>query len=60
MNRITLNVICGPFSVPTVLDYLRKIIPPWAVGVTEATLPEPPYTLGRYSPWGRLAEFRGP
>ena len=41
------------------LDYLREIIPPWAkLGSRMATLPEPPFSTGRYSPWGRLAEFR--
>jgi cytochrome P450 len=61
MNRITLNVILRTVfgADGAELDYLRKIIPPWAkLGSRMATLPEPPYTLGRYSPWGRLAEFR--
>jgi cytochrome P450 len=61
MNRITLNVILRTVfgADGAELDYLRKIMPPWAkLGSRMATLPEPPYTLGRYSPWGRLAEFR--
>jgi cytochrome P450 family 138 len=61
MNRITLNVILRTvFGADGVeLDYLRQIIPPWAkLGSRMATLPEPPVTLGRYSPWGRLATFR--
>ena len=50
-----------PCSAPTAreLDYLREIIPPWVkLGSRLATLPEPPFNTGRYSPWGRLAEFR--
>jgi cytochrome P450 family 138 len=61
MNRITLNVILRTVfgADGTELDYLRKIIPPWAkLGSRMATLPEPPYSFGRYSPWGRLLEFR--
>ncbi|MCT7661511.1 cytochrome P450 [Mycobacterium deserti] len=61
MNRITLNVILRTvFGADGIeLDYLRKIIPPWAeLGSRMATLPEPPFSLGRRSPWGRLAEFR--
>ena len=61
MNRITLNVILRTvFGADGVeLDYLRAIIPPWAkLGSRLAALPEPPFSLGRHSPWGRLAEFR--
>lgn len=61
MNRITLNVILRTvFGADGVeLDFLRQIIPPWAkLGSRMATLPEPPFSTGRYSPWGRLAEFR--
>ena len=61
MNRITLNVILRTvFGADGIeLDYLREIIPPWAkLGSRMATLPEPPVTMGRYTPWGRLAEFR--
>ena len=61
MNRITLNVILRTVfgADGAELDYLRKIIPPWAkLGSRMATLPEPPFSTGRYGPWGRLAEFR--
>jgi len=61
MNRITLNVILRTVfgADGAELDYLRKIIPPWAkLGSRMATLPEPPFSTGRHSPWGRLAEFR--
>jgi cytochrome P450 family 138 len=61
MNRITLNVILRTvFGADGIeLDYLRQIIPPWAkLGSRMATLPEPPVTFGRWTPWGRLAEFR--
>ncbi|GAC1639340.1 MAG: cytochrome P450 [Mycobacterium sp.] len=61
MNRITLNVILRTVfgADGAELDYLREIIPPWAkLGSRMATLPEPPFSTGRRSPWGRLAEFR--
>ena len=61
MNRITLNVILRTVfgADGAELDYLREIIPPWAkLASRMATLPEPPFRTGRYSPWGRLAEFR--
>ncbi len=61
MNRITLNVILRTvFGADGVeLDELREIIPPWVkLGSRMATLPEPPFTTGRHSPWGRLDEFR--
>jgi cytochrome P450 family 138 len=61
MNRITLNVILRTvFGADGVeLDYLRQIIPPWAkLASRMATLPEPSFNTGRYSPWSRLAEFR--
>lgn len=61
MNRITLNVILRTVfgADGSELDYLRKIIPPWAkLGSRMATLPEPSFNTGRYSPWGRLEEFR--
>ena len=47
MNRITLNVILRTvFGADGVeLDYLRRIIPPWAkLGSRLATLPEPPFS----------------
>jgi cytochrome P450 family 138 len=61
MNRITLNVILRTVfgADGAELDFLREIIPPWAkLGSRMATLPEPPFSTGKYSPWGRLAEFR--
>jgi cytochrome P450 len=61
MNRITLNVILRTVfgADGAELDYLREIIPPWAeLASRMATLPEPSFSTGRYSPWGRLAEFR--
>jgi len=61
MNRITLNVILRTVfgADGAELDYLREIIPPWAkLASRMATLPEPPFSTGRRSPWGRLAEFR--
>jgi cytochrome P450 len=61
MNRITLNVILRTVfgADGAELDYLREIIPPWAkLGSRMATLPEPPFSTGRHSPWGKLAEFR--
>lgn len=61
MNRITLNVILRTVfgADGAELDYLREIIPPWAeLGSRMATLPEPPFKTTRYSPWGRLTEFR--
>ncbi|WP_375487169.1 cytochrome P450 [uncultured Mycobacterium sp.] len=59
--RITLNVIlravfgaCG-----AELDELRRIIPPWVtLGSRLAAFPKPSRTYGRYSPWGRLAQWR--
>ena len=61
MNRITLNVILRTVfgADGAELDFLREIIPPWAeLGSRMATLPEPPFSTGRRSPWGKLAEFR--
>jgi cytochrome P450 family 138 len=61
MNRITLNVILRTVfgADGAELNYLREIIPPWAkLGSRMATLPEPPFSTGRHSPWGKLAEFR--
>ncbi|HEY6649436.1 MAG TPA: cytochrome P450, partial [Mycobacterium sp.] len=61
MNRITLNVILRTVfgAEGAELDFLREIIPPWAkLGSRMATLPEPPFSTGRRSPWGRLEEFR--
>lgn len=61
MNRITLNVILRTVfgADGAELDYLREIFPRWGKLASRwATLPQPPFRTGRYSPWGRLAEFR--
>jgi cytochrome P450 len=61
MNRITLNVILRTVfgADGAELDELREILPPWVeLGSRMATLPEPPFSTGRRSPWGRLEEFR--
>ena len=55
MNRITLNVILRTVfgADGAELDYLRKIIPPWAkLGSRMATLPEPPFSTGPLQPVG--------
>jgi cytochrome P450 len=59
--RITLNAILRAVfgAEGTELDELRRILPPWVtLGSRLATLPKPSRTYGRYSPWGRLAEWR--
>jgi cytochrome P450 len=59
--RITLNAILRAVfgAEGAELDELRRIIPPWVtLGSRLATLPKPRRTYGRYSPWGRLAEYR--
>ena len=59
--RITLNAILrAVFGADgEQLDELRRIIPPWVtLGSRVAVLPTPTRTYGRYSPWGRLAEYR--
>jgi cytochrome P450 len=61
MMRITLNVILRAVfgAEGGDLDELREIIPPWVtLGSRVALLPRPARTYGRYSPWGRLAEWR--
>lgn len=61
MKRITLNVILRAVFGAQGDDFedLRRIIPPWAkLGSLLATLPMPSKTYGRYTPWGRLAEWR--
>lgn len=61
MMRITLNAILRAVfgAEGAELDELRRIIPPWVtLGSRLATLPKPARTYGRYSPWGRLAEWR--
>ena len=59
--RITLNVILrAVFGADGAqLDELRRIIPPWVtLGSRLAVLPMPSRTYGRFSPWGRLAQYR--
>ncbi|BBY45055.1 cytochrome P450 [Mycolicibacterium celeriflavum] len=61
MMRITLNAILrAVFGADGEhLDELRRIIPPWVtLGSRVSTLPTPSRTYGRFSPWGRLAEYR--
>jgi cytochrome P450 family 138 len=61
MMRITLNVILRAVfgAEGAELDQLRQILPPWVtLGSRLATLPKPSRTYGRYSPWGRLAQWR--
>lgn len=61
MKRITLNVILRAVFGAEGDDFeeLRRVIPPWAkLGSLLATLPMPTRTYGRYTPWGRLAEWR--
>lgn len=61
MMRITLNAILRAVfgAEGAELDKLRRIFPPWiTLGSRLATLPQPSRTYGRYSPWGRLAEWR--
>ena len=61
MMRITLNAILRAVfgAEGAQLDDLRRIFPPWAtLGSRLAVLPTPSRTYGRYSPWGRLVEYR--
>ncbi|KUI21426.1 cytochrome P450 [Mycobacterium sp. GA-1285] len=61
MMRITLNAILrAVFGADgEQLDDLRRIIPPWVtLGSRLAALPAPSRTYGRFTPWGRLAEYR--
>lgn len=61
MMRITLNAILrAVFGADGAeLDELRRLIPPWVtLGSRLASLPQLKRTYGRYSPWGRLAEWR--
>jgi len=61
MMRITLNAILRTVfgAEGAELDELRRLIPPWVtLGSRVAPLPIPARTYGRYSPWGRLAEWR--
>jgi cytochrome P450 len=59
--RITLNAILRAVfgAEGAELDQLRRILPPWVtLGSRLAALPKPTRTYGRYSPWGRLVEWR--
>ncbi len=59
--RITLNAILRAVfgAEGAELDELRRILPPWVtLGSRLAPLPKPSRSYGRYSPWGRLAEWR--
>jgi cytochrome P450 len=59
--RITLNAILRAVfgAAGAEFDELRTILPPWVtLGSRMAMLPNPSRTYGRYSPWGRLAEYR--
>lgn len=61
MMRITLNAILrAVFGADgQKLDDLRRIIPPWVtLGSRLAVVPSPARTYGRWTPWGRLAEYR--
>ncbi|ODR02270.1 cytochrome P450 [Mycobacterium intermedium] len=61
MKRITLNVILRAVFGAEGDDFeeLRRVILPWAkLGSRLSTLPMPAKTYGRYTPWGRLAEWR--
>jgi cytochrome P450 family 138 len=61
MMRITLNAILRAVfgAGGAQFDELRRIIPPWVtLGSQLAVVPTPSRTYGRYSPWGRLAEYR--
>lgn len=59
--RITLNAILRAVfgAGGEQLDELRRIIPPWVtLGSRLAVVPNPTRDYGRFSPWGRLAEYR--
>nr|WP_051469094.1 cytochrome P450 [Mycolicibacterium tusciae] len=61
MMRITLNAILrAVFGADGAqLDELRRIIPPWVtLGSRLAVVPTPTRDYGRFSPWGRLADYR--
>lgn len=61
MKRITLNVILRAVfgAEGAEFDELRNIIVPWAkLGARLSVLPMPTGTFGRFTPWGRLAEWR--
>jgi cytochrome P450 len=61
MMHITLNAILRAIfgADGAELDELRRLIPPWVtLGSRLAALPKPRRTYGRFSPWGRLAQWR--
>ncbi len=61
MMQITLNVILrAVFGADGAeLDELRRLIPPWVtLGSRVAAMPTPERNYGRFSPWGRLDEWR--
>ena len=61
MMRITLNAILrAVFGADGAeLDELRRLIPPWVtLGSRLAVFPKPKRNYGRYSPFGRLDEWR--
>ena len=61
MNRITLNVILRTIfgADGAELEELREIVPPYMkLGQLMAFVPAPPFWTRRYSPWGKLDEFR--
>lgn len=61
MMRITLNIILRAIfgADGAELQSLRALIPKWVtLGSRLAVLPSPRRDYGRWSPWGRLAEYR--
>ena len=61
MMHITLNAILRAVfgAEGAALDELRRLIPPWTtLGSRLAAMPKPKRNYGRYSPWGRLDEWR--
>lgn len=61
MMHLTLNsILRAIFGADGVeLDELRRLIPPWVtLGSRLAAIPKPKRSHGRYSPWGRLAQWR--
>ncbi|AKN15564.1 cytochrome P450 [Mycobacterium haemophilum DSM 44634] len=61
MNRITLNAILRAVfgAAGAELDELRRLLPPWVtLGSRLAAMPKPERNFGRYSPWGRLDQWR--
>ncbi|CAN5851705.1 cytochrome P450 [soil metagenome] len=62
MMRITLNIILRAIfgADGKELETLRRIIPPWVtLGSRLAVLPTPTRNLGSWTPWARLASYRG-